>query len=372
MLTKDFQRVFIPGRPGSPEVPGRPETTVCYDPPQGEWVQKVSTVYFDPSESTRMQLPGSVSGPFGPVVLTADYYNPYTGTTYRAGTSVMYVLVTYSEWVPYSNPGDPICTTYPAVEYQPAVPAVPARWETRPNIGWDAGANSVQTHSGDCEAKWTMGMVVGAHIGLTDDREDVTSPERLSHAFYFHQRAGVPQFRVVESGSARSSDRPYTPGDEFAIRRARGVVSYWYNGEKLQDSFETSEGEVSVGCAIYMSGDVLPGGAGGPTPPPDPDPDPDPGEGLRFTGTVPPNYESAPFFLAAGDYVATESAAGASCDWFIRDVDSMQEVFEYAVEGGTVHFSMAQGANCVLVVEAYQTGGPFDITIGPDSGGGDA
>lgn len=369
MLTKDFQREFIPGRPGRPEVPAQPETTVCYDPPQGEWVRREEVVYYPLNlDIWRFGFPGSAAGPFGPIRLRHAYYNRALRMWLYETALVWYVIIPYYEWVPYSNPGDPICTTYPAVEYQPAVPTVPARWETKPRVGWDAGANSVQTHSGDCEAKWTMGMVVGAYIGLTDDRENVTSPERLTHAFYFHQRAGVPQFRVVESGSARSSDRPYTPGDEFAIRRVRGGVSYWYNGEKLQDSSETSEGEVSVGCAIYMSGDVLPGGAGGPTPPPAPDP----GESLRFTGAVPPNYESAPFFLAAGDYVATESAAGASCDWFIRYADSMQKVIEYAVEGETVHFSLAQGANCVLVVEAYQAGGPFDITIGPDSGGGGA
>jgi hypothetical protein len=260
VLTKDFQRVFIPGRPGSPEVPGRPETTVCYDPPQGEWVQKVSTVYFDPSESTRMQLPGSVSGPFGPVVLTADYYNPYTGTTYRAGTSAMYVLVTYSEWVPFDNPGDPICTTYPAVEYQPAVPAVPARWETRPNIGWDAGANSVQVIEGDCELAWTMEMVVGAYVGLTEEREAVPDPERIAHGFMFHQRAGVPYFRVVEYGEARSNDVRYYPGDEFVVRRARDTVSYLHAGDVIHSSTAHFDGPASAACSLYASGDVVPTG----------------------------------------------------------------------------------------------------------------
>lgn len=348
MLTKVFRREFIPGTPGSPGVEGG---WVCHTPGGGgQWVYECESRQHVLKANTGIEIP------------------PGATVTYHVnddGDVVATITTCYSKWVPNPDAPDPVCVY---VEPVAPVPSVPPRWEVSPIVGWDAGANSVQVIEGDCEAKWTMGMVVGAHIGLTDDREDVTSPERLSHAFYFHQRAGVPQFRVVESGSARSNDRPYTSGDEFAIRRARGVVSYWYNGEKLQDSFETSEGEVSVGCAIYMSGDVLPGGAGGPTPPPDPDP----GEGLRFTGTVPPNYESAPFFLAAGDYVATESAAGASCDWFIRDVDSMQEVFEYATEGETVHFSMAQGANCVLVVEAYQAGGPFDITIGPDSGGGGA
>ncbi|HRO59336.1 MAG TPA: hypothetical protein PK177_09260 [Burkholderiaceae bacterium] len=263
MLTKDFRREFIPGTAGSPEVPARPEYTVCPDPPQGEWVFKTVAVYFYPDEIARIKLPPNTTGPYGPIRIEEQVWNPYTRRWYPVSAIVMYVLIGYSEWVPFPNPAEPICTTYPAQVYVPAVPAVPSRWETSPIIGWDAGANSVVTHDSGCELKWNMQRVVGAYIGLTEDREAVPEVDRLSHAIFFHQRSGTPLFRVVESGTARSNDVAYDVDDEFAIRRNfNGSVSYWRNGEKLQDSLALAGGELSAGCTLYASGDTVPAEGG--------------------------------------------------------------------------------------------------------------
>lgn len=258
MLTKNFERTYTPGTPGRPEVPARPEYTVCQQPPQGEWVFRTTFVYFLPNEVSRISIPGSVTGPYGPITLAVDYYNPYTRRWYTQNTVVMYLAVGRTEWAPFPNPGAPVCTTYPAQPYVPAVPPVAPRWDTAPTVGWDAGANSVVSVGGDCIATWTMGKVVGVYVGLTSDLGDVTRADRLSHAVYFHQRSGAPYFRVVEGGVARSNDLAYALGDEFSIRRARGVVSYWRNGVRLQDSMEESFGEVNVGSALYMSGDLIP------------------------------------------------------------------------------------------------------------------
>lgn len=253
MLTKNFERVFVPGIPGSPAVPARPAYTVCTNPPNGEWVWQCSTYYIPYQQGQGF----SAKVPPGAIVTLVTLSPPLPAGVPAAGVWWR-VFFCQSVWVPLPKPPAPVCTTYPAQPFVPAVPHVPARVDVNPIIGWNAGANSVVAHDGDCEAKWTMGTVVGAYIGLTDERDEVPGVDRLTHALYFYQRTGHPCYRVVESGQARSTEFAYAPGDEFAIRRVREVVSYWRNDEKLQDSLTASIGEVSVGCSLYVSGDAVP------------------------------------------------------------------------------------------------------------------
>lgn len=250
MLTKAFARAFIPAVIGSPEIPARPEYTVCQPPAGGSW----QTV------CERIEIPrngGIVIPPGGRVVTVYDPTGAIDPLTGQVKVIDVYIEVCASQWVP-APAGDPVCTTYPAQPYVPEVPDRPARWEISPVVGWDAGANSVITHDADCELKWTMNRVVGAYVGLTEAREEVPAYDRLTHAFYFHQRSGVPYFRITELGQARSHDTQYAPGDEFAVRRVGTFVTYWHNGTKVQDSPRPSTGEVSAGCALYASGDALP------------------------------------------------------------------------------------------------------------------
>ena len=250
MLRKDFQREFFPGTPGQAEVVAQPELTVCQPQGGGSWQVVCS----------RVEIPrngGIVIPPGGRVVTVYDPNGELDPLTGQVKVIDVYLEVCVSQWVPEPNSGEPVCVTYPAIPYQPAVPAVPARYETRPVIGWDAGANSVVTHAGDCEVVWTMGLVAGVYLGLTDDREAIASRARIAHGLFFFQRAGAPFFRIVEGGAARSGDIAYAPGDAFAVRRARGVVSYRHNGDALRTVEAAFTGTASVGCALYASGDSI-------------------------------------------------------------------------------------------------------------------
>lgn len=251
MLTRDFERVFEPGVPARDMVPPQPEMTVCQPPPEGSWVHSCERIDV-PANSSEAIPPG------GTMVVVYDPTGEIDPLTGQVRVIDAYIQVCSSRWVPAPNAGGPVCTTYPAVPYQPAVPYKPPRWSYHVALGWDAGANSVQSYLGDCEAKWDMGKVVGVQVGLTIDRAAVPSTERLTHALFFHQRNSVPHFRIMEGGVSRSGDFPYAEGDEFAIRRAQGAVSYWHNGVEVQESGVASYGRVLVGTALYASGDALP------------------------------------------------------------------------------------------------------------------
>lgn len=237
MLRKAFERVRVPG---SPEVAAQEGGYFCYSQPApGHWEMQCSNI--DIPIGTSIQLP------------------PNTFITYTRDAEGNIIKITayvcVSCWVTTGPAGPTTCTTYPPVAYQPAIPS---RIESRPIIGWDAGANSVTSRGGNCEAKWTMGTVVGCYIGFTDQLDDVTLIDRYSHAIYFHQNNGRPVFRLVEFGEAKSADIPYVADDEFRIRRVEGVVTYWHAGVVIYTSSEISSGSINVGSTLYASGDTIP------------------------------------------------------------------------------------------------------------------
>ena len=238
MLRKKFQRVTTPGQP---EVPADPGGYYCYSPPPtGYWETRCSTVTIYPN--TGVPVPAGVTN----IVYVKDEF----------GNLIKIVAtICASVFVSTGPSGPPVCTYVPPREYQPAIPY---RVEQRPTVGWDAGANSVQERAADCELRWTMGLVVGVYVGFPINMEIVELIERYSHSIYFHQKSGRPMFRIIEQGEARGFDTEYTPGDEFAIRRVNERVSYWRNGEKLQDSTITRGSELFGGSSLYVSGDMIP------------------------------------------------------------------------------------------------------------------
>lgn len=240
MLSKDFHREVIPGVPGTPGVAGG---WYCHTPGGGgQWGYQCT------SRTEILQANTGIAIPPGSTV---------TYDVNEDGEVVATITTCYSSWIPDPDPPEPVCQYIEPVD---PVAAVPSRVLVEPVVGWDAGANSVTTIAGDCEVVWTMELVAGAYVGLTEDREAVPAPDRIAHGFMFHQRAGVCFFRVVEYGVARSGDIQYFPGDEFAVRRARGFVYYRHNDEELRATEAQFDGEASVASALYASGDRVPTG----------------------------------------------------------------------------------------------------------------
>lgn len=237
MLRKLFQYQFVPGRE---EIPADPGGYYCYTPPgDGYWETRCSNV--------ELPINGSVPVPAG---ATLTVVRNDKGEVIR-----VYCTVCASVWVQTGAAKPPVCSYVPPRAYQPASPP---RIDVTATTGWDSGANSGVAQGGNCEAVLTMGLVVGAYVGFTQNLDDVAAINRYSHALYFHQRAGRPVFRIVEEGEARSPDMDYSSIDVFTIRRVAGIVSYWQNDTNILDSTLTSDGDINVGSALYVSGDMIP------------------------------------------------------------------------------------------------------------------
>ena len=251
MLTKDFERTYIPGVVGTPEIPYRAAYTVCHQPPApGHWETRC----------TRLEVPNA-SGiripPNGELVTVRDPNGAIDPLTGEVKIIDVYIRVCTSVWVTDGPPGPTVCTTFPEQPYVPATPSRPAKVETTMLLGWNAGANSVQSHDGDCACTFNMDRVTGAICGFTAELDDVASTARFSHAIYFHGG----KYQVVERGIARTPEAPYQAGDEFRIQRTNGVVTYIHERKRVLVSRVLSAGAIYVGGALFASSDTIGGGA---------------------------------------------------------------------------------------------------------------
>lgn len=139
-----------------------------------------------------------------------------------------------------------------------AVAAVPARIETRPIIGWNAGANSKTELDGDMHTVFTMPAGgAGVVIGFRSGRARNTAPDLVEHGLYFQSVAGYDMVQVCELGVAKTLLVPRTASDTFEIRRVAGMVTYWINATLLYTSHRPSYGVKLVNACLYASGDAV-------------------------------------------------------------------------------------------------------------------
>lgn len=264
-LAKNYQYVY---HPAVAEVPYRAAYTVCQQQTTGYWMTTWSS-----QDATKSFLAGAAFAYRSNTYLLITYSDGKVLKKYQVGTSVATEVVTAgtgdpsasvvsalyytsaSVWVDTTNSSNVVCTTYPE---QPHVPAQAAYVETVPVAEWNAGANSLDTQDGDCQVTFNMGLVVGVIVGLTTDTSNVADYTRLSHALYFHQDAsGRPVFNVLESGRTARAAEAYSTSDTWAIRRVGTMVSYFRNGQRVMVSQVPSSGTLSVGTALYYSGDSI-------------------------------------------------------------------------------------------------------------------
>lgn len=272
-LTKNYQYTY---HPAVAEVPYRAAYTVCQQQTSGHWETQTSAADITAlwnSGNFGIRLSGSsyvmltyadgtviklTNGGYNVLVQGSEWmstggYTPTGSTTAALSSAVIYT--TASVWVDTTNSSNVVCTTYPEQAY---VAGQAAYAETAPLAGWNAGANSVDSQTGDCEVAFGMGLVVGVIVGLTTDLEDVADYTRLTHALYFHQdTGGHPVYSVIESGQIVRAAESYALSDTWAIRRVGATVSYFRNSLRVMVSQAPSSGELSVGSALYYSGDMI-------------------------------------------------------------------------------------------------------------------
>lgn len=145
------------------------------------------------------------------------------------------------------------CVTVPGRSGQPYIPPhyVPAQ-----DVGWNAGATSEKELDDNVQLRFLMPMVVGVVCGFTRNRADAVSRSRITHGFYFSS-AGF--YTVVEQGDELMRRAAYIPMQtEFKITRVNGIVTYYIDGKRLLVSRARSTGPLSVGAALFLTGDGVP------------------------------------------------------------------------------------------------------------------
>lgn len=142
---------------------------------------------------------------------------------------------------------------------RPAQPYVPTTVEQENLLGWNAGANSIDTVDGSLHAVFGMPLrVVGVVIGLKGARTRQTVPSLIEHGFYFQQAGTLDVFQVIEMGTTRTVPMDRADGDIFEIRRMSGSVRYLYNNDVLYVSTLASFGSKIVNACLYSSYDTVP------------------------------------------------------------------------------------------------------------------
>lgn len=148
------------------------------------------------------------------------------------------------------------CVVIPPVA---AIARVPAQELRSLDLGWNSSANSIDTVIGNAEMTLNdMGLCVGVVIGFTTNRVSLM-PQRIEHGFYFHTNSrGRRVVDVYERGQTKGVQLlDYELEDVFKITRAEGSVSYFFNGTRIYTSTQPSTGELSLGEALYATGDSV-------------------------------------------------------------------------------------------------------------------
>lgn len=149
-----------------------------------------------------------------------------------------------------------LCRTCPQIDEQPAIPPVVI---TSPNVGWNAGANSVAALDGNLHVAFNVsGSENGVILGFRDARDGrpPTTPTFVTHGWYFFSLHGAWAL-PFERGAQIGSPIAYNATDLFEIRRVNSVVTYARNDVIAYTSTQPSSGLLRVMTCLYAAGDSV-------------------------------------------------------------------------------------------------------------------
>jgi hypothetical protein len=140
-----------------------------------------------------------------------------------------------------------------------AVTAAPAITTTDPQLGWNAGGNTVAQRSGDLHVVEAFAVApVGIVFGLKTARQLPTEIALIAHGLYVHSVAGNAFVAVYELGRQKGGTVAYVLGTSLEIRRVGSTVTYWNDGVLLAQSPARVLGPVVVNACFYAAGDTAP------------------------------------------------------------------------------------------------------------------
>lgn len=148
------------------------------------------------------------------------------------------------------------CTVCPAI---PAQPGAPARIDSTPIAGWDAGATSVKAMPLYGYYSFKLRRSHGVVTGLSTRAKRASSVESstISHGVYAFQIDGSPVFCIVENGAVVHGPVPYTPDDLFFVYRLGSLVEFRSTDELIFASDKPLFGPAVAAASMYMSGDAV-------------------------------------------------------------------------------------------------------------------
>jgi hypothetical protein len=139
----------------------------------------------------------------------------------------------------------------------PATPGSPATTSLLPNLGWNAGGDSVDSFDGNLHAVFTMVLVAGAVVGFKPDATGTPDPSRIQFGLQFQTVSGFGFVNIVESGIPIGPAFEYAAGDTFEIRRYNGYVSYLHGDSVIRTSLVRSGGPLIVSASLFAAGDTV-------------------------------------------------------------------------------------------------------------------
>lgn len=156
------------------------------------------------------------------------------------------------------------CTVCPGISERPSSPA---QVVVTPRIGWDAGANSVQTLTGNVRLAFTVGAATAMVVGLREvsrGRGAQTVPARIKRGWRVRVGAGRLFADVYEAGASRTPSYPLDPCEVLEVLRDGDAVMYRVGGELVHTTMNLPWnasaallGPVFVTACLYTTGDVL-------------------------------------------------------------------------------------------------------------------
>lgn len=152
----------------------------------------------------------------------------------------------------YKNPGIIGCPPAAAV---PSIPAVPASYRIDPNVGWNAGANSGDTHEDNLHVVFNSAAatmeVVGLYSAPDGFDRNVVDYKNIEYGFLLTGTA----YSVIERGKKLPIADSRNESTQFELSRVDGIVSYIVDGTEVYASREMSRAPMRVGAALYAAPD---------------------------------------------------------------------------------------------------------------------
>lgn len=194
---------------------------------------------------------------FQPLQPTQGSYQLVTDS-FTGQTRYVFVPSTTNTAVPYGY----TCTlqnvsvSYPAQPYiapTPGVPSTPAQTAYDYNIGWNSGARSIGSFTGQGFVQFLANASVsGAVVGLNDSDFGGNYTD-IDYGFYVTH--GIA--RVFELGIEKLYIGPVADGAVFRIERRYGIMRYFIGGAVVYTSLVPSTGALFLDASLYSGGDTI-------------------------------------------------------------------------------------------------------------------